>query len=688
MDHGVDVSTSGQGRTADVLDAPPSPTREDQAAHAAEPAPERQVEARRDDRTFAGGEWRPYVAVTALTGLVVFFMLRLWRAVWNIPFYYTGDAIASASHVKTTLQWGWYEYQPDLGAPYGQRYHDYPFSDNGSLVLIKALSPFVRDWPTLFNVYYVLCFFLIAWAALWFLRRAGVSRVFSVVLAVLYAVAPYHFMRNENHYFLAAYFTAPLALGVVLDVMRGDPLWTARAGAPRRLTGWLTGRGAAYAVLLVVVGSTVAYYAVFAGVLLGAAALAALLRSRSWRRFAGAVVSGLVLVATMLLNLLPDLLYTRQNGANPAALVRPRGDAEVWSLKLSSLLMPSPGHPIASLAQARAWYDHNYPLPSEQPSLGAIGSLALVGLLALALWRVAQGSAQPAPQLGAGWDTRRDPTMGYLSFLVVVAFLFATTGGLATVLSFATDIIRGWNRMSIFMSALLLAAAGLFLMGVSDRVGRRLAGLGGPARPDRRDRPPGRWAARVVAPVLATVLLLVGVADQTVAGSVPSYSGVAASWNSDAAFVHGVEARLPAEAMVFQLPFIPFPETPPVNAASSQDVVSLSLHSTTLRWSGGGLKGRPQTDWPIAMAKETPSAAARDLAEMGFSGIVVDRYATTDRGKALEAAFAPIAGPAALSSPNGRYTLLSLKPQVAAVTATTTPQERKDFTDRVLLGRR
>ena len=125
-----------------------------------------------------------------------------------------------------------------------------------------------------------------------------------------------------------------------------------------------------------------------------------------------------------------------------------------------------------------------------------------------------------------------------------------------------------------------------------------------------------------------------------------------------------------------------------MNAAANQDVVSLSLHSTTLRWSGGGLKGRPQSSWPAAMSTELPSEAVRDLAEMGFSGIVVDRAATKDQGKALEAAFAPFTGPPAFSSPNGRYALLSLKAQVAAATATTTPQERQAFTDRVLLGRR
>lgn len=622
-----------------------------------------------DERAFRQGEWRPYVAVTVLTALVVTFMLRLWRATWSTPFYYSGDAVASLGHVKTTMQWGWYEYQPNLGAPYGQRYHDFPFSDNLSLVVIKAWTPFISDWPTAFNLFYVLCFFLISWAALWFFRRVGVNRTFAVVLAVLYAVAPYHFMRNENHYYLSVYFTAPLALGVVVDVIRGQPLWTGRPGVAG-LTRLLFGRGAAYVVALVIVASTVAYYAVFAGVLLAVAGLAALIRTGNWRRFVGAVVAGLVLVATLMLNLLPDLLYARQHGGGRGAVGRPVGDAEVYSLKLTSLLLPAPGHPLALFARARDWYDRNYPIASEQPALGLICAVALVFLISFSMLRIAQ---RRRPILDPA-DAERDRTMGYLGFLVLTAFLFATTGGLSSILSFATDLIRGWNRMSIFMSALLLAATGLFLTGVVRRVRRSIA-----AR--------SSWA-RLVAPAMAGVLLVVGVADQSIAAGIPDYAGAKASWENEVTFVRQIEATVPRDSLIFQLPFIAYPEAPPLYGAASQDIVRLSLHSTTLRWSGGGLKGRPQTDWPLPMSQEAPTKMTSDLATMGFAGIVVDRLATPDAGASLEAGLRPVTGPPLFASPDGRWSFLSLQRQTASSAASMTSAQRQDFTNKVLTGTR
>ncbi len=665
MDNVVDVNANGSAPRP--VDARAQPVE----SRAGTDTPSTFAAEAHDEKAIRHGEWRAYVAVTALTAVVVVFMLRLWRATWTAPFYYSGDAVASLGHVKTTIQWGWYEYQSNLGAPYGQRYHDFPFSDNLSLVVIKAWTPFISDAALAFNLYYVLCFFLISWAALWFFRRVGVSRTFAVVLAVLYAVAPYHFMRNENHYFLSVYFTAPLALGLILDVIRGQPLWTGRRGATgvRRI---LLGRGAAHALLLMVVASTVAYYAVFAGILLAVAGLAALIRTGNWRRFFGAVVAGLVLVATLLLNLLPDLLYVREQGGSQGAVGRPVGDAEVYSLKLTGLLLPAPGHPLPLFARARDWYDRNYPIASEQPALGIICAVALVLLVSYSMVRIAQ---RPRPVLDPA-AAERDRTMGFLGFLVLAAFLFATTGGLSSVMSFATDLIRGWNRMSIFMSALLLAATGLFLMGIAQRLGQRLAGR---ARPS--------WS-RAIAPVMAAALLVVGVADQSIAAGRPDYAGAKASWDNEVTFVHQIEATVPPQSMIFQLPFIPFPEVPPVFAAASQDVLRLSLHSTTLRWSGGGLKGRPQTDWPLLMSQEAPGAMVTDLAKLGFVGIVVDRFATPDNGAALETGFRPLTGAPLFTSPDGRWSFLSLQRQDASVAASMTDQERLDFTTKVLNGQR
>ena len=85
-------------------------------------------------------ELRWYLAAVGLTMAAVTWMMRLWRADLGVPFYYSSDVLGSAAHFETILETGWYEYQPRLGAPYGQHYHDYPFSDDLHMAMAKFVG--------------------------------------------------------------------------------------------------------------------------------------------------------------------------------------------------------------------------------------------------------------------------------------------------------------------------------------------------------------------------------------------------------------------------------------------------------------------------------------------------------------------------------------------------------------------
>ncbi len=616
-----------------------------------------------------------YLALSGLVSVVVVFMLRLWRATWNIPFFYTSDAVYYSGIAKTTLERGWYEFQPGLGAPYGQRFHDFLFADNLHYVIIRALGLFTDSWPVAFNAYYVLAFVFCAWGALWFLRREGVNRPLAVVLAVLFSVAPYHFFRNETHYVLGAYWSVPLMLIVAMDAVRGRPLWSRnpRAG---RVVGLLSGKGAIVVLLLVVAGSTTAYYAVFGAALLGVAGLAALARTRDWRRFVGVLAAAAVLAMTMVVNLLPDLLYARANGANPGAVLRGPGGAEFYGLKLISLLLPAPGHPIGAWAAFRAEYDLTRPLPSEYPALGTICAIALVAGLVVACGRIASaGRRGHAPS-----DMWRYEAVGFLAFLTVIVFLFGTVGGVGAFLSFVSNSIRGLNRISIFMSLLLLGIVGLYVQGAGAWLSTRIARTGR-ARSWRRGR-----ITQVIMVGLAGGLLVVGVLDQQTQGSVPPYAQSEAMWTSDDVFVQRLVDTLPAGSMLFQVPFRPYPEAGTLHDSGDQDPIKLALHTTKLRWSLGGIKGRTEADWSGTLLQRPPDQVVEVITRMGFSGIVVDRWATDDRGAALEASYAPICGPPSFISPDSRWAFLSLQPQLDRANASMTPEQRQELTAQILHG--
>ena len=247
-------------------------------------------------------------------------MMRLWRSNLRIPFYYTGDALGSAAHIKTTLERGWYEYQPRLGVPYGQHYSDFPFSDDLHLAMARLLGVFTNDWVIVLNSYYLLGFLACAGTAVWFFRQCGLNPWMVVALSVLFAVAPYHFLRNEGHLFLSAYYLIPPGMVIVLRVSRGEQVWGRRSGVGG-IRGTLTGRGAGTVVILALLVWGGVYYAVFVGLLLISAALLAFARARDRRRLGGAVVAGAVLAAWYLIALVPDFAYGMVHGSG-AALFR------------------------------------------------------------------------------------------------------------------------------------------------------------------------------------------------------------------------------------------------------------------------------------------------------------------------------------------------------------------------------
>ncbi|HWL01042.1 MAG TPA: hypothetical protein VNQ52_01570, partial [Microbacteriaceae bacterium] len=210
-----------------------------------------------------------------------------------------------------------------------------------------------------------------------------------------------------------------------------------------------------------------------------------------------------------------------------------------------------------------------------------------------------------------------------------------------TLVGFVTQVVRGWNRMSIVIAALALAAVGLLVGALLGRI-------------TRRSRGPVRIAAAVIAGAA-----LVGVAywDQVPAADAVARAATVASFDSDAVFVAELQEALPPGAAVFQLPFIPFPESPPVGGALDPDQLRPYLHSETLRWSGGGIRGRDDIDRLGEVAALPPAAFVRGAEALGFAGVVLDRAGDPD-GAIGERLADALASPS-IVSPDSRFAYYS-----------------------------
>jgi phosphoglycerol transferase len=578
--------------------------------------------------------WRPDFAwalgTIVLTSVLLIPLLRLWEMDLRVPFNYARDGLFSLLIIKGILKHGWYLTNPDVGAPFGLQFYDFPLGAyNFQFLALKVLGGFSSDPALVLNLYFLLSFPLVALSAFVVLRWLGASGAVATVCSLIYALAPYHFLRGiEGHLFLSAYYSVPVGAYLVLSLFSDEPLFVRRIRAGSRAFTWISKRSLFTLALCALVASSGLYYAVFTMMLLIAATLLVVITQREART----LIKGGLLVGTILgvltLNMAPSLAYQFAHGPNEAVAHRAEQESETQSLKLTSMVLPAPGHHIDALSNLADHYYRTTPLPSEgaQQSLGLIATLGFGWLLLVAL------AGCLSPRRGIGDERHR-----WLAALTATAFLIGTTGGISSLFAYlVSPQIRAWARISIFIAFFAIAAVALLLDSLQRRLGRPL----------------------LVGTLLVGVLL-VGLYDQSGAPFVPDYAAAKGAYNNDEIFVEKIDSQLPPRAEILQLPYVPFPENPPVNKMTDYDLVRPYIHESDLRWSYAAMKGRP-TDWHDDLADEPTNVLPAAASAAGFEGIYIDRFGYPDGAAELENELSELLKAEPLVSPNGRMSFFSL----------------------------
>jgi phosphoglycerol transferase len=558
-----------------------------------------------------------------LSAVFGWFVIQPWDGDLDVPYLNVGDANFYRSEVKGILEHGWFWRNSDVGAPEGQQLFDYPglSGDPLNVLLMKVIGLFTSDAAVVVNVFYLLTFPLVGLAAYLVLRRLTVSVPSAIACAILYAILPYHFVRGEGHLVLSAYYAVPLGAYLVLAVLGDRPLF-----AKWRLT-----LGTLALCAVIAFASAGYYYAAFTMILVGAVALirAGVTRSRRPLLEGGAVVGAIL--AFSLLTLLPSFVYWIENGRNDEVAQRLPLESEFYGLKLAQLVLPITDHRIDRLADLRqdynTWFSTNE--ATLATPLGVVATVGLLWLLAVSFMQL----ASPGRAVAA-------PLYGQAGLATVLALFVGWTGGFSALIAEVWPQIRSWNRLSIFIGFFALLAVGLLL----DRAFAGLRSRGGGVE---------------LGAGLLLVVLTVGALDQTSSAYRPNYAALEADYRSDGEFVSAIEERLPADAIVFQLPYHPFPETPGQERMTDYDLFRGYLHSSDLRWSYGFMKGRAGDPSPL-IAEAEGRELVRLARAAGYAGIYIDRFGYEDNAASLEQGLTTAVGEAPLVSPNGRLSFFEL----------------------------
>ncbi|HEX7332389.1 MAG TPA: hypothetical protein VF290_12875 [Pyrinomonadaceae bacterium] len=553
-----------------------------------------------------------YVAAAALCMLILCIFFKIWRADLRAPFYYSGDSIFYAMSTKGTIENGWYWRNPAVAAPGGLEMYEFPTYDNAVVIFMKLIAIFTSNPFLVMNLFYLLSFPLITVTSVYVLRQFNLSYIPALFVSLLYAFLPFHFMRNQNHLILSAYYIVPPAIMVVLWL-------TSEVLAPR------TRKFIISVLICILLGTSGVYYPFFFCFLLVVAGAVGAMKFKSLRPLVMAVVFVAIVCTTIVINLSPSFIHAYKHGSL-GAMRRAPIEAEIFGLKISQLLLPITLHRIDLFNRIKRFHNANSTVTeNDATSLGIIGSIGFLGLLAQLLYRK---------------DLMPDMTGVFhdLSVLNICSVLLGVIGGFGLLFSlYVSPGIRCYNRISVYIAFFSLMAVAIGLENIYRRT-----------------------KFRSIFYVLLAVALILGFLDQTTRGYRPDYALTNAEFYSDKEFINRIEASVPAAAMIFQLPYIPFPEYPRVQKMIDYDHFRGYVHSQNLRWSYGAIKNRDGDLMQQQVAALPVGQMAERLVFSGFSGIYVDRYGYEDGGAGIESELESALQTKPLISPNGRLVFFNL----------------------------
>lgn len=521
------------------------------------------------------------------------------------PYEYSVDGLFCLTLIKRLIEGGWIFINNRVGFPFGGNLLDYPVPDTGSLLILKVLGTLFGSPQAAMNLFFLLGFPVTFICSYVFLRIIGISRSFSVAASLLFVFLPFHFQRI-GHLFYTWYFVVPIFFyfGFLFFFLKPQ---------------YLKSREFRYrvilrTVILFVLAFFGVYYAFFGCMIIFVSAVAGAIKNKSYRCFIVGFIALSIVILGVLINVVPNIQHKMVMSPNTEVIDRGPTDSEKYGLKLVQMFLPHQGHRVGYLNNIAERYKIHFPLVNENATsaLGVVGAVGFVFLLGVAF------------VLMCGLQV--DPRLIFFSITTIFLFSFATIGGFSVLFALAvSSMLRAWNRISVFIGFGAITSAFLILQISLKRFFSETQ------------------AKKMMLPI-AIGLSILGFWDQTSRTPVLYNDSIRVTFESDHSFIKDIEAIVPSKSAIYQLPYMAFPEVPPLNQLTDYGLFKGFLHSRSLRWSYGGIKGREGDLFFRALAQQPLQKQVEVVTKLGFVGIYIDRRGYEDYGRGLEEQLQKILG--------------------------------------------
>lgn len=571
--------------------------------------------------------------ITVMTTLLLMYFYGVQHMDFSIPFGYDGtDTMSSLVTAKMVSETGWNLGTDRLAAPYTY--------DNSSDIIAGMHNADVltmKFFVTIFgsdeiakavNLTFITAFYFIAWIAYFVLRKMRLKEWVAAGGALTYAFLPFIFFRNIEHLVLSCYYFVPLLVLLCMWIYEDERFLRLDKGFFKYKRNI-----AAILFCLCIASSGIAYWQFFGCFFLCATALINVVKTKEFRYIRQSLLCVAGIVFFMILGCMPELIgLLGGSGTGTPGRLRSMPDAEYYCLKIIQMIMPVRGHGIPYLQSRIDEYNTTAPLVTENASayLGIMGVIGLIALLLILFKKKSDSDSAGYKRLCA------------LSELNLCGILFGTLGGFGTCFFvFVSQTIRGYNRISVYIAFFCIAAVCIMV----NEISARMAGKG----------------RRTVLAAGFSLFVLLGIWEQNPRIPIP-YGENYDKWNNDKAFVAQIEASSETGTMIYQLPYIQYPEGGVLNDMADSELFVGYIHSDSLKWSFGIVKETEENAWNMAVAALPAGPQVEELRSKGFGGIYINRKGYKDgEWQLLEQNLSAYLDQEPLVSENGTLSYFSLR---------------------------
>lgn len=564
-------------------------------------------------------------AIVVVAIAVGVFILGRYRAMSSLgaPVGYMADA--AAMYGMRGIGDAGYPFAERMSAPFNHALNRLPddlqcYAFSMECSILRITGWFTADPIRIVNIYYLLAYFICGLTTLYALQRFGVGWWAAGAGAILFALLPYHFMRNVNHLSLSNYSLIPLfmlACAWIHD--RGQASRCDGAVLPERLPA----REAAILVLICLTwGLTNDYYAFMFLLFAWLAAFLGASRARNLRPlYAAAGITAGLLVAFGLRQALVHWSWGANAGISFGSFqLTGYGADEHYPMKLIQMILPGPNNRVHELARMNHIYSRSHPLVNENRStvLGITLAIAMLVLLAKSLF-------------GRPDRVARDR---FLEKSLLFGILVGAMGGIGTIISetswsvfgarFPLSQARGWDRVYIFVAFVVV----VFL---ATHVSRWLQ--------DLRERKPIFGKIRFphwLAVALVVIVTCLAMLDQIPYVRKTWLHGNNKRYQIDLAFFGKLDQHYSGDYRAFY-----WPAMIPWGGNYGKNYYTVAYHpliaSKKIITSYGGAPNTEAARWLAATAKQPPQQMLATLCTAKFDGILVYRTALRKRDQTLVA---------------------------------------------------